>query len=84
MTSAQERAEIIAQVQRTITRTMLVPLVIGLMLWTFVSGYLAITVHEIYRDTCDVSAERPSWCDSVFPFDHNGSNANQPSTGHHH
>lgn len=80
--SPEDQIKIACDVVQTIKRSFLIPLVVAFGLWTFVAGYLAITVHEIYRDSCDVVDARPSWCDAIFPFDRNGPNPVQVTHNH--
>lgn len=44
-------------------------------LFVFVTAYVAIVVHEVYRDSCELIAaedHRPGWCGWLFPFDGDG------------
>lgn len=64
-------------------RHLAVALVLGLAIYTPVAAYVAINVHEVYRDACDTAPtiqgeNRPDWCDGVFLFDRNGAPAEQP------
>ncbi len=46
-------------------------MLIFMLIFVLVAAYIAIWLHEIYRDSCHL--ERPAaWCDNVFPFDGDG------------
>lgn len=47
----------------------------GMALFVPIAAYVAINVHEVYRDTCDAGLQQPpGWCDDVFLFDEQGTN----------
>ncbi len=56
--------------------------VIALAFFVPLSAYVAIWMHELYRDACVPAVSgmpAPDWCDSVFPFDNDDNNGHQHS-----